>query len=75
MIEELRPSGSCDLSIDFAMMYATEMFLGILGLPVEDGAFMLPRVETIFAGFFGGDQAAMATANEEIKGYFDARAR
>jgi cytochrome P450 len=71
MIEELRPAGACDLSVDFAMMYATEMFLGILGLAVEDGAFMLPRVETIFAGFFGGDQAAMATANEEIKGYFE----
>jgi cytochrome P450 len=71
MIEELQPAGSCDLSVDFAMMYATEMFLGILGLPVEDGAFMLPRVETIFAGFFGGDQTAMATANDEIKGYFE----
>jgi cytochrome P450 len=71
MIEELRPAGACDLSVDFAMMYATEMFLGILGLPVEDGAFMLPRVETIFAGFFGGDQAAMARANDEIKDYFE----
>ena len=72
MIEDLRPAGSCDLSVDFAMAYATEMFLGSLGLPIEDGEFMLPRVETIFAGFFGGDQQEMARANDEIKEYFEA---
>jgi cytochrome P450 len=72
MIEELRPAGRCDLAVDFAMSYATEMFLAILGLPVEDGAFMLPRVETIFKGFFGGDPGEQAAAADEIKGYFDA---
>ncbi len=72
MIDALRPAGGCDMTVDFAMSYATEMFLAILGLPVEDGAFMLPRVETIFAGFFGGDPVAQATAAEEIKGYFEA---
>ena len=71
MIEELRPAGRCDMTVDFAMMYATEMFLAILGLPVEDGAFMLPRVETIFAGFFGGDPAEQAAAADEIKQYFE----
>jgi cytochrome P450 len=70
MIEELRPAGRCDMTVDFAMMYATEMFLAILGLPVEDGAFMLPRVETIFRGFFGGDPAEQAAAADEIKDYF-----
>ena len=29
-------------------------------------------METIFAGFFGGDQQEMARANDEIKGYFEA---
>jgi cytochrome P450 len=71
MIEELRPAGRCDLTRDFAMGYATEMFLAILGLPVEDGAYMLPRVETIFAGFFGGDPVAQAKAADEIKDYFE----
>ena len=71
MIEELRPTGHCDLSVDFAMQYATEMVLAILGLPVADGAFMLPRVETIFAGFFGGDPVAQNAAADEIKGYFE----
>jgi cytochrome P450 len=71
MIDELEPAGRCDLSVDFAMLYATEMFLAILGLPVEDGTFMLPLVETIFAGFFGGDPDAQVAAADEIKGYFD----
>ena len=71
LIEELRPKGGCDMTVDFAMLYATEMFLAILGLPVEDGAFMLPRVETIFRGFFGGDPVEQATAADEIKGYFE----
>jgi cytochrome P450 len=53
------------------MGFATEMFLGIIGLPVEDGAYLLPRVETIFAGFFGGDPIAQANAAEEIKDYFE----
>jgi cytochrome P450 len=53
------------------MAYATEMFLGILGLPVEDGVYMLPRVETVFAGFFGGDPIAQAAAADEIKDYFE----
>ena len=72
MIEELRPTGHCDMTVDFAMMYATEMFLAILGLPVTDGEFMLPRVETIFGGFFGGDPAEQAQAADEIKDYFEA---
>jgi cytochrome P450 len=71
MIEELRPAGECDLAVDFAMIYATEMFLAILGLPVEDGGFMLPLVEKIFEGFFGGDPAEQAAAADEIKGYFE----
>jgi cytochrome P450 len=71
MIEELKPKGSCDLAVDFAMLYATEMFLLILGLPVEDGEMMLPLVETVFHGFFGGDPGEQAQAAEEIKKYFE----
>jgi cytochrome P450 len=72
MIEALAPKGSCDMTTDFAMLYATEMFLAILGLPVEDGAMMLPLVEEIFRGFFGGDPEDQAKAADEIKQYFDA---
>ena len=56
MIEELAPRGSCDLAVDFAMLYPTEVFLAILGLPTEDGRLLLPLVEGVFRGFFGGDR-------------------
>jgi cytochrome P450 len=72
MIEELRPVGHTDMASEFAMLYPTEMFLAILGLPVEDGAMFLPLVETIFHGFFGGPPEETAKAMEEIKGYFKA---
>lgn len=71
MIDDLRKRGSCDLAVDFAMLYATEMFLAILGLPVEDGAMMLPLVETVFRGFFGGDPDEQAVAADQIKKYFE----
>jgi cytochrome P450 len=72
MIEELAPKGGCDMATEFAMLYATEMFLAMLGLPVEDGGMMLPLVEEIFRGFFGGDPEDQARAADEIKQYFDA---
>ena len=62
MIEELAPKGSCNMTNEFAM----------LGLPVADGAMMLPLVEEIFRGFFGGDPEDQAKAADEIKQYFDA---
>jgi cytochrome P450 len=71
MIEALAPIGACDLSTDFAMLYATEMFLAMLGLPVEDGATLLPLVEAVFLGFFGGDPDEQARVAGEIKAYFD----
>ena len=48
MIDELAPRGSCDLAVDFAMLYPTEVFLAILGLPTEDGRVLLPLVEGMF---------------------------
>ena len=51
MIEELAPRGSCDLAVDFAMLYPTEVFLAILGLPTEDGRLLLPLVEGVFRRF------------------------
>jgi cytochrome P450 len=71
MIEELKPTGSCDLAVDFAMLYATEMFLAILGLPVEDGKMLLPLVETVFRGFFGGDLGEQSEAADQIRKYFE----
>ena len=44
-------------TVDFAMLFPTEVFLAILGLPIEDGQRLLPLVEGMFRGFFGGDPA------------------
>ena len=56
MIEALRPAGRCDLAQQLAMELPTEVFLAHLGLPIEDGTAMLPLVEAMFRGFFGGKQ-------------------
>ena len=70
MLDELKPRGGCDLAVDFAMIYPTEVFLAMLGLPVEDGAYLLPLVEGMFRGFFGGDPAEMAAVVGEIRAYY-----
>jgi cytochrome P450 len=72
LIEDLKPKGQCDLTHEFAMQFPTEIFLGLLGLPFEDGAKMLPLVEAMFRGFFGGDPDEMAQTVAEMKGYFEA---
>jgi cytochrome P450 len=72
MIEELVPKGSCDLTVDFAMLYPTEVFLAILGLPIEDGQMLLPLVEGMFRGFFGGDPAETADVVEQLRAYYRA---
>lgn len=72
LLHELAPRGRCDLATDFAMIFPTEIFLGLLGLPVEDGDVLLPFVEGMFRGFFGGDPDEMATVIAAIEAYYDA---
>jgi cytochrome P450 len=72
LLDELVPRGRCDLATDFAMIFPTEIFLALLGLPVEDGDVLLPFVEGMFRGFFGGDPAEMAAVIAEIEAYHDA---
>jgi cytochrome P450 len=71
MLDELKPRGGCDLAVDFAMLYPTEVFLAMLGLPTEDGTYLLPLVEGMFRGFFGGDAAEMAAVVVEIRAYYE----
>ena len=71
MVADLAPRGTCDLAVDFAMVYPTEVFLAMLGLPTEDGARLLPLVEGMFRGFFGGDPDAMAVVLAEIAEYYE----
>lgn len=73
MIDALRPAGRCDLAVEFAMQYPTEIFLAHLGLPLEDGERLLPLVEAMFRGFFGGDPDEMEATVDELKAYFRAQ--
>lgn len=65
LVAELAPRKKVDLGAEFAMIYPTELFLALLGLPVEDGPMFLPHVEAIFGGFF-------ASTPEELKRSEDA---
>ena len=73
LIDEIRPGGSTDFVVDFAIRYPTELFLALLGLPTSDGQMFLGWVEGIFEGFFGGEEAAAraASAGANIKDYFE----
>ena len=73
LVASMVEQGSCDFVADFALRFPTDIFLHMLGLPIDDGALFLPWIETIFAGFFGGDTRAMAAAVGSIIAYFDAR--
>jgi cytochrome P450 len=70
IIEVIAPRGRCDLAAELAMELPTEAFLGHLGLPTSDGPMLLPLVEAMFRGFFGGDPDELATTVEAIKDYF-----
>jgi cytochrome P450 len=70
MIDAIEPRGRCDLATELAMQLPTEIFLAHLGLPVDDGPMMLPLVEAMFRGFFGGDPAELTATVDAIKDYF-----
>ncbi len=75
LVAEIAPRKSVDLGVEFAMIYPTELFLALLGLPIEDGVRMLPWVEAIFGGFFASTPEELARSGEavaNIKSYFDA---
>jgi cytochrome P450 len=72
-VEDLRSfagRGSCDFIADFALKYPTEVFLTILGLPVEDAPLFLPWVETFFEGLYGEDKSHIPEVATAIRGYF-----
>lgn len=74
MIEALAPEGRCDMTVDFAMLYATEIFLAHLGLPIEDGPYLLPLVESMFRIFFSDATEAERTSTvDELYAYYQAR--
>jgi cytochrome P450 len=71
LIEDIKPSGGCDLVNGFGLVYPTEVFVGLLGLPMEDARLFVPWVEAFFAGVTGNPARGEAAA-EEAYGYFRA---
>jgi cytochrome P450 len=74
MVADVRSKGGDDLTTGFALLYPTELFLVLLGLPVEDGPEFLWRVEAVFGGFFKAGDASPEEAEEAaawITAYFD----
>ena len=59
-IDRIVGKGSCDFIEDFALLYPTEVFLGILGLPPEDAELFVPLVDRFFVHFYGEDKAPIA---------------
>ena len=69
-IERIADAGECDFIADFALRYPTEVFLGILGLPVEDADVFVPLVDRFFVSFYGEDKAPIGEIAGTIQGYF-----
>ena len=72
LIDEMAPRGSCDFVADFGILYPTEVFLTLIGLPVTDGAQFVRWVESIFGGFFDSDGSAAEQSAADVTAYFDA---
>jgi cytochrome P450 len=74
LVADIAPRGRIDLGAQFAMIYPTELFLALLGLPIEDGRMFLPHVEAIFGGFFASTPEELKRSEEAvgaIMAYFD----
>ena len=74
LVKDLAPRKSSDLVSDFAIIYPTELFLALLGLPTEDGQMFLPWIEAIFGGFFAStpeELQASSDAAANIMAYFE----
>jgi cytochrome P450 len=72
LVEEVRSRGECDVAAEFAIRFPTDLFLELLGLPVEDGEFFLPWSEALFGAFLAGEPETAAVAKKKILDYFDA---
>lgn len=75
LVTEAAPKKSIDMAYGFAMLYPTEMFMEVIGLPSADGGMFLPWVEDMFRGFFYDDEESLrlsSAAVAKINDYFDA---
>lgn len=70
LLEELRPKGRCNFVAEFAIRYPTDLFLVLMGLPVEDGDFFLPWTEEMFNCMLQGDLEGAEAPKKKILDYF-----
>jgi cytochrome P450 len=72
LVEEVAPTGGCDIVGGFALRFPTEAFLSVVGIDPADADLFVPWVEDFFGGF-SGDPAGlepMAKALEGIREYW-----
>jgi len=69
LIGALAEKKKVDLVSEFAILYPTELFLALLGLPVEDGETVLPWVEAIFGGFFASTPEQLQAAGDAVANF------
>ena len=69
LISALVTQKRVDLVSDFAILYPTELFLALLGLPTEDGSMVLPWVEAIFGGFFASTPEQLQAAGDAVANF------
>jgi len=69
-IAPLVDRGGCDFIADFALSYPTKVFLGILGLPVEDAELFVPLVDAFFVSFYTEDKSPIPALAGQIQSYF-----
>jgi len=73
LVAELAPRGECDFVSDFALRYPTEVFLDVVGVPLERADEFVAWVDLFFTGFGGAadGEEAMAEAVASIRGYWE----
>ncbi|TWG96339.1 cytochrome P450 [Nocardioides sp. J9] len=74
LVDQLEGAKRIDITEGFAMQYPTDLFLALMGLPVEDGEWLLPLVEDMFLGFFNDDDESVrkaVAATTAIDEYFE----
>ncbi len=66
LIEALKPRGECEFIDDFAKVLPINVFLTMMGLPLEDRSYLLPLAEI---AVHSNDVALKTKTQQELAGY------
>jgi cytochrome P450 len=72
IIDEIVPKGTCDLITDFGREFPTTIFMGLMGLPLEDAKQFMAWEDKILhrTNESDPDASEMLKAQTEVMGYF-----